>query len=106
MGLGREGGERQAGGGEENILAEAANESGASEMLRLKRLAPCMASMDFAVAVLSSRVVEACWTELTSRNFIDCSNLFVMASRLALTFVETAFARSSEMLLAILSSKI
>ena len=37
MGLGREGGERQAGGGEENILAEAANESAASEMLRSKR---------------------------------------------------------------------
>lgn len=99
MGLGRE-------GGDENILAEAANKSAASEMLRSKRLAPCMASTDFAVAVLNSRVVEACWTELTSRNFSDRSNLFVMASRLALTFAETAFARSSEILLAISLSKI
>ena len=60
MGLGKDGGERRTVGGDENAFAEAANEAAASEILCSQRLAPFMASTDFAVAVLSSRVVEAC----------------------------------------------
>ena len=49
MGLGRDGGEGEAVGGDENIFAEAANKAAASEILRSQRLAPFMASTDFAV---------------------------------------------------------
>ena len=56
MGFGGDRGEGRAVGGD----AEAANESAASKILRSQRLAPFIASTDFTVAVLSSRVVEAC----------------------------------------------